>query len=491
MTFDNTYVNRSVVSLFMLKHMNRGSCQPVKDTYAGSNMKHFLYGNHLHDYQLFITAAVLMHYDRRTKTKAQNNPKTEEYRAKFRKAIDSSETIYDLLKNLQKEFNCESLECIYANALLAYNGDINELLIRALNFSGRVLKLERKSDWLDNWRINAFGTCISTVMWREYDNKECYTVKRKYKPIRTSETIDYDTFATHCVGILREFIIRMGVYPNMKVPTQISAIRSRLESDRFKNMTTKAICDECYKHFVYSYIGSHGCNALIDGPETGHQWTATIRDVRSFLKRYPAMIFGGVFNTSPYGQAGQHWMSVMFHNKQIIRKLSGGQSSIEIDGGVNEIIPGSANDSFDIEQYYASSSIPREAPLMEQIDNSIEGVSNASSNNSAKIGLQPEAILFCSQGSGWDAFVLHGQILAQLRENAFPTAYNQENLQISDGYSCGNFSIVSNFLMLCNNMDLLKTAKDIGKNGRNLGALVGRDGKIDIYTMRRALFGVS
>jgi hypothetical protein len=283
----------------------------------------------------------------------------------------------------------------------------------------------------------------------------------------------------------------MGVYPNMKVPTQLSAIRSRLESDRFKNMTTKAICDECYKHFVYSYIGSHGCNALIDGPETGHQWTATIRDVRSFLKRYPAMIFGGVFNTSPYGKAGQHWMSVMFHNKQVIRKLSGGQASVEIDGGVNEIIAGSADASFDIEQYYSSSSVASDAPLTEQIDGSINGISNAAANDSVKTGLQPEAILFCSQGSGWDAFALHGQILAQLRENAFPTNYNQENLQISDGYSCGNFSIVSNFLMLCNNMDILKTAKDIGKNGRNLGALVGRDGKIDIYTMRRALFGVS
>ena len=46
---------------------------PVTDTYSGSNMKHFLYGKNLHDYQLFITCAVLMHYDRRTIRKAQNN----------------------------------------------------------------------------------------------------------------------------------------------------------------------------------------------------------------------------------------------------------------------------------------------------------------------------------------------------------------------------------------------------------------------------------
>lgn len=464
-----------------------GTNMPVTDTYSGSNMKHFLYGKNLHDYQLFITCAVLMHYDRRTVRKAQNNPNTKIHRETIRKAIDSSKTIHEMFKALQEGFNCESLECIYANALLAYNGDINELLIRALNFSGRVLKLERKSDWLDNWRINAFGTCISTVMWREYDNKDCFTVKRKYKPIRTSESIDYDVFATHCVGILREFIIRIGVYPNMRVPTQLSVIRSKLESDTFNNMSTQKICDECYKHFVYSYIGSHGCNALIDGPETGQQWTATIKDIRSFLKRYPAMVFGGVFNTSPYGQAGQHWMSVMFHNKQVVQRLRGGESSIEIDQEDSTVAPDSISESFDIETYYATNNISKDAALTDKIDANIGENANAT----GKSALQPEAVLFCSQGSGWDAFVLHGPILAQLRENAFPTAYNQENLQISDSYSCGNFSIVSNFLMLCNNMDIVKTAQNIGRNGKNLGALVGQDGKIDIYTMRSSLFGVS
>jgi hypothetical protein len=324
-------------------------------------------------------------------------------------------------------------------------------------------------------------------MWREYDNKDCFTVKRKYKPIRTGEFINYDIFATHCVGILREFIIRIGVYPNMRVPTQLSVIRSKLESDRFNNMSTQKICDECYKHFVYSYIGSHGCNALIDGPETGHQWTATIKDISSFLKRYPAMVFGGVFNTSPYGQAGQHWMSVMFHNKQVVQRLHGGESSIEIDQEGSSVAPDSISESFDIEAYYATNNISKDASLSDKLDANIGENANVTGKNT----LQPEAVLFCSQGSGWDAFVLHGPILAQLRENAFPTTYNQENLQISDGYSCGNFSIVSNFLMLCNNMDIVKTAQNIGRNGKNLGALVGQDGKIDIYTMRRSLFGVS
>ena len=472
----------------------------INDTYAGSHMKHFLYGEHLHDYQLFITCATLIHYDNRVQQgKAKVNPNTAPARDKIHSAIIESQTIHQMLSNLQRNFDCESLECIYANALLAYNGDVNDLLIRALNFSGRVLKLSSKGEWLDNWRINAFGTCISTIMWREYDNRACFTVKRKYRSIKHDANINYKSFATHCVGVLREFIIKLNVYPNMKVPTQLTDIRRKLESSRFKSMTDKEVCDECYKHFPYTYIGSHGCNALIDGPDTGRQWTATIPEIKKYLKRYPAMIFGGVFNTSAYGEAGQHWMSVMFHNKSTSR-LSGGA-----DNSMNDVIPTSSNENFDIELYYRNH--PNDMISQEDSNRSIQIAIESTGNgnnglsdqmdimNNAHVqnvkGLNPEAILFCSQGSGWDAFSRQAEILSALREgDSIPTTYNQENLQVSDGYSCGNFSIVSNFLMLCNDMDIMKTAKDIGRNGKNLGSLVGKEGQIDIYTMRKSLFGV-
>lgn len=408
----------------------------ITDTYANSKMKHFLYGENLHDYQLFIMCSTLIYYNSRAENNiAKNNPNTQPARDKISHAINSSTTIHEMLTALQREFECESLECIYANALLAFNGDDNTLMIRSLNFAGRVLKLQSKSDWLDNWRINAFGTCLSTIMWNKYDSPNNFTVKRKYIPINENIPINYKSFNTFCVGVLREFIIKIGVYPDEEPPKKIDYIKQKLKSSHFTSLTDKEICDECYKHFVYSYIGSHGCNALIDGPETEMQWTATIPEIKIYLKRYPSMIFGGVFNTSAYGQAGQHWMTVMFHNK-------------DVNGD------------------------------------------NTDNNNHNDIN-HPEAVLFCSQGGGWDSFSMSSDILHSLREGSpIPTTYNQVNLQLSDGYSCGNFSIVSNFLMICNNMDIKKTAEDIGKNGKNLGHLVGKDGEIDIYTMRKSLFGV-
>lgn len=410
----------------------------IKDTYANSDMKHFLYGKQVNEYQLFILISVLLYYDQRAYGgKTENNPNTKSIREKFHSALYSSVDIKNCFTKLQNEFNCKSIECIFANALLAYNGDENDLLIRALNFSGRVLKLNSKTEWLDNWRINAFGTCLSTIMWSKYDSANDFTVQRKFIPINSSVKINFDSFIKFCVNPLREFIIRMNVYPSDKIPVNIKEILSIMNSKQFMDKTKEEIADLCYNHFVYSYIGSHGCNALIDSPDRDpelYQWTATIPEIKLFLKRYPAMIFGGVFNTSPYGKAGQHWMTVMFHNKY--------------------------------------------------------GKQNLSSTNNSDQRLYTEAVLFCSQGSGWDAFDLSSEILKELRAgNPVPTNYNQEYLQTGDGYSCGNFSIVSNFLMILNNMDINKTATDIGKNGKNLGDLVGKHGEIDIYSMRRALFG--
>ena len=99
------------------------------------------------------------------------------------------------------------------------------------------------------------------------------------------------------------------------------------------------------------------------------------------------------------------------------------------------------------------------------------------------------ATLFCSQASGWKDLDKGTEILKELNKNGFATNHNVQTLQY-DSFSCGNFSIVSLLLFPSLGCDLLKTADGIGKNGKNLGSLIGRDGEIDIHTMRKSLFGV-
>lgn len=99
-----------------------------------------------------------------------------------------------------------------------------------------------------------------------------------------------------------------------------------------------------------------------------------------------------------------------------------------------------------------------------------------------------KALLFCSQGSYWNCFETSDIILKELNKSCFSSIYNMETIQ-EDDYSCGNFSIVSMLLLPCFDFDVKKTAKAIGMNGKNLGSIVGKPNKIDIYTMRKSLFG--
>ena len=393
----------------------------IEDTYSSSHQKHFLFGEEVTDYQKLITCAVFMKYASKSKSISdrENKQVKENSRQLFVKIINEENTIDGILNSLHKAFNCSSMEAIYAQALIVFNELPNDLLIRSMNFTCRVLTLNNPTEWMDNWRINAFGTCLSMIMWNEFDAENVFTIPRTHKPISSDKGLteeDYKLFVKYCVNPLREFIIRMDLYPNKPIPSNLRQLREKVT---IKNhMTYKEIADKCYRYFPYYYIGSHGCNALIEG-----DWTIHVPEIWNFLQVYPSAVFGGVFNTSSYGNSGQHWMTVMFHNKQ----------------------KGSHQDG-------------------------------AAKNS-------PEAVLFCSQHSDWNSFDISDRILTELRKMPFPTTYNVKNLQ-TDGYSCGNFGVISNLILLCTDVDVQRSAEMIGENGKNLSKLAGKD--INIKTMRSA-----
>ena len=405
----------------------------IDDTYKDINMKHFLYGDKFDDYQLFILSSVLLYYNKRAVegiSEVNKNYKNSCCRKHLQEAISKSNDIYELLSNLKIFCKCSSVECIYANILYAYNFDDNSLLIRAGAIFSRILKLKEKTEWLDNWRINAFGNCMNLFMWNSFEpndknnqngNSKIFTIKRNFVDINTSKKINYEKFVKYSVGVLREFIIKMNIYPGDNVPKKLTDIYNILNSKRFNEISYEEISDECYLHFPFYYLGSHGCDALLS---ENPKHTSTIKDISDYLERYPSAVFSGIMNTSTYGSYGKHWVSVNFYNKNM-------------------------------------------------------------NNNIFK-----EAALFCSQGGGWNSFDISSEINKELRKYSFPTTYNKANLQI-DTYSCGNFSIISSFLMLCNNEDIIKTKNDIGINGNNLKNVIGIDKNINVETMRNSLFGTN
>lgn len=287
----------------------------IEDTYKNVITKNIMSGKELNDYQLFITSMVLVYYDKLSRENESNeNPDTKEIREKIRNCINKSDNYKLLITSLKKTFDCESIECVYANALLAYNGkDITgnklQLLIRSFNFAGRIQQLNKSDDWLDNWRINAFGCVFSFIMWKSFENdtsEHLFTINREFVPIKSNVQIDFDRYVTYCVGILREFVIRLGVYPDTDIDKFLKGKDYR--KIELRNLTNEEIADESYKHFPINYIGSHGCNALYEGKYTCH-----ISEISTFLDRYPAAVYEGVFNTSTYNSPGQHWLTLAFY----------------------------------------------------------------------------------------------------------------------------------------------------------------------------------
>lgn len=111
-----------------------------------------------------------------------------------------------------------------------------------------------------------------------------------------------------------------------------------------------------------------------------------------------------------------------------------------------------------------------------------------STNNGAKM-----ALICCSQGSYWTCFDKSEKIINELNKNGFSSIYNMETIQY-DGYSCGMFSALSMLVLPLFNFDVVKAVEAIGKNGENLGALIGKsvtdDGKkIDIYKIKETTIG--
>ena len=60
-----------------------------------------------------------------------------------------------------------------------------------------------------------------------------------------------------------------------------------------------------------------------------------------------------------------------------------------------------------------------------------------------------------------------GAFRDELSKCGYTKNYNTETLQ-SDGYSCGMFAVISCYVMLCNDCDIIATANSISKNGTGL-----------------------
>ena len=286
----------------------------IEDTFVKYNTNSILFGKTITQYAKDIIFNVIKYYN--SKDINGNTDLKQRIIKYLNKLFNDKELNYD---KLMQKFNAQTNECLLGYMLIAYQNENLDLMLRTMYTFGRVLPLDYKTEWFDNYRLNAYGNVLNMVMWKKYDSNDVYTIDEEPKPINKSVQLPFNKVVKYMVGSLRAFIIDYDLYPN-KLNTQlnggdIEAIVSpndyhkikEMVSDGGKNKTAEEICDECYTHYPFYFGGSHGCDVFSLG------MTLTIKEIKMFLDRYPSARIGYILNTATYRSGkGEHWVALEF-----------------------------------------------------------------------------------------------------------------------------------------------------------------------------------
>ena len=420
----------------------------IEDTFTKYHTNSLLFGKHITDYAKKIIFKVIEYY--RNKDIEGNTDIKRKIIKYLNKVFEDKDLNYDKLMN---KFNAQTNECLLGYMLIAYQNNNLDLMLRTTYTFGRVLPLDYKNEWFDNYRLNAYGNVLNMVMWKEFDMDDVYTIDENPKPINESVELPFNKVVKYMVGSLRAFIIDYELYPkNIKYERTSDNLNGRLgqnySGSRFNrnirnvknenenensnensnknstlsggdieaiispedyhklkgllsepNKTAKQICDECYLHYPFYFGGSHGCDVFNLG------MTLTVREIKLFLDRYPSARIGYILNTATYRSGkGEHWVALEFtHGK---------------------------------------------------------------------------AKLVCSQQSDFSVFRDGGELRREIHQIGYGEEWNNRLIQLDD-HACGAFSAMS-LLQLLRFGDIDKAVDAIGVNMENLGKDVGKPSNVDI-----------
>lgn len=312
----------------------------IEDTFVKYNTNSILFGKTITQYAKDVIFNVIKYYN--NKDISGNTDLKRRIIKYLNKLFNDKELNYD---KLMQKFNAQTNECLLGYMLIAYQNENLDLMLRTMYTFGRVLPLDYKTEWFDNYRLNAYGNVLNMVMWKKYDSKDVYTIDEEPKPINKSVQLPFNKVVKYMVGSLRAFIIDHELYPNKSSELHkqlnggdIEAIVSpsnyhkmkETATDEGKNKTAEEICDECYMHYPFYFGGSHGCDVFSLG------MTLTIKEIKMFLDRYPSARVGYILNTATYKSGkGEHWVALEFTQGKA-KMICSQQSDFSVfhDGGV-------------------------------------------------------------------------------------------------------------------------------------------------------------
>ncbi len=495
----------------------------IKDSFEDYNTKALLVGKQTNDYYKNILFEIIKHYN--DTTDVGNTPTKSQIIKYLHKVFTDKALNYD---KLMKYFKAQSNECLLAYMLIAYKKDNLDLTLRAMYTFGRVLPMNTKQEWFDNYRLNNYGNPLNMVMWRKYDCNDVYTVsKSEPEPINESVEIFWEGACKFLVGTLREFIIDKNLYPHSGGYTNHdNDVETMWRTNKqFMHNVGKVANKDVGKSVSKSanIIASHPSRTHNVGKSVNSTACNDVGKIASHLSR-THNASSTVSNTTLNGgsQCTKQEVINAFRNDgdidtpkslltQSVRALcarGGSLDSADYTGSSTHnnnyykhicdecykhypFYFGGAHgcDVFDIPEM--SITLQDIKKFLDRYPSAVVGyILNTQTYSSgqgehwvALVFTKGKAKLICSQQSDFTAFHDGGKLMQTLRSLGFGLEYNSKLIQ-KDDFNCGLYSALSLFEMLCNDCDILKSVNAIGVNGTNIKP------NADIHVIRSYMAGV-
>lgn len=185
----------------------------IIDTFTSNHSNSLLYGKTITGYAKAIITRVIDCYHRKGITGDTDVKRLiiNHLNEAYRKGPVTFDT-------LMKHFDATTVECLLGYMLIAFQDENIDLILKTTYTFGRVLPLERITEWFDNYRLNAYGNVLNLIQYAKFDSPNVYTVDYNPEPIDESVDVNdefFDKAVRFKVGSLRAFIIDNDLYPDI------------------------------------------------------------------------------------------------------------------------------------------------------------------------------------------------------------------------------------------------------------------------------------
>lgn len=463
----------------------------IKDTFLNYNTKSMLFGTHITPYYAKLITEIVKYYNSRN---IRGNTELKRSIISYiKRVIDKNGGDINFMK-LMKAFNAQTVECLLAYLLIAFQHNRLDLILRTTYTFGRVLPLKYKTEWFDNYRLNAYGNVLNMVMWEKYDKPGIWTISEEPKPIDKSVKLNFGRVIKFLVGSLRAFIILNDLLPGSNNAmtggsNTNSIVHSGGEDHDMNNFNFDELIDQ-------SVVNENDNNndevqELPDfiNDETLHNYSIDEEYNYNDYNQVSESINNSVSNEEVTDGSGDCFDNLNEDYENFVSLIKGGKmNNEEVCDMCYEHYPfffGGAHgcDVFDIPNMGLS--INEITKFLQRYPSARVGyILNTATYRSGRgqhwVALEltkGKAKLVCSQNSDFDVFEDGGVLRSSLSKNMYGMEHNDRSIQ-RDNYACGTYAFVS-LMELLRFGDIKKAVDAIGVNMSNLGREIGKASSAD------------